>query len=705
MFPMWTLPVGLGAKRVRIVIAWNPFENRLPRILPAPAVPRKHCKQHPFPLRINAIRTWIALYNQFFSPNLYEWFWHLASRISHLGIPGSCVVRGLLPFVFFLSSLLPFSSLAATSLDVRGVSVAFSPQGDSLSEIIRTLHSAKRRVDVAPFFLSHTDLIDTLCFLSARQKVKVRCFMDPASTAPAECHVLDRLVQNGVEVYVVQVPDGKMHLKCAVVDDDVVVTGAANWTARGFDNNVEDSLVVQSASLAQAYRARLDRLLPLSIPYHAPTGEEGPERIDSKPDGLPQGKPTTLAFAAPRLQRFGSIRTARVFFSADSAADNGLLASETIISNIQAAQERVDVAMYLLVEPSLIDALARKAAEGKVPVRLLVDSGMLDADSRSVLETLAAAGVQIDWLGSEKFSMHLKALVLDEIQVWTGSANWSQSAFAHNIEDLVLIESADLARAYTRHFDTLHAAATPFQPVALPVPAPSNAAAVAEFPMGLPPTGPRTNWPAGLQDVAGDDLLLSASARYVADGEYLPVLLDLIQNAHQSVLASMYVMGEPQKDQPNLDRLTTALSQAVQRGVYVHLLLHMPLPETVTMNRIHLDWAENLRAQGVDVRLHVPAVSLHEKVVVVDLAKVLIGSHNWSEGALSGQKVLESGVLIVLPRQDRRLADHVLNRESIRDMRAPAQWQEELRALRQLENASGKERDALLDRLDPEETP
>ena len=528
--------------------------------------------------------------------------------------------------------------------------------------------------------------------------------MDPASTAPAECHVLDRLAKNGVEVYVVQVPDGKMHLKCAVVDDGIVITGAANWTIRGFDDNVEDSLILQAPALAQAYRARLERLLPISELYHAPSSDES-QRFESIPSGLSPRKPPTLTYAAPRLQRFNSIRSARVFFSADSEPDNGLVASETIISRIHAAQKRVDVAMYLLVEPTLVEALAQKATAGNVPVRLLVDSGMLDSSSRSVLETLVAAGVQVNWLGSEKFSMHLKALVLDEAQVWTGSANWSQSAFAHNIEDLVLIESADLAQAYTRHFDTLHATATPFQPASIPAASVPGVAATSELPIGLPPTGPRTNWPSGLQDVASEDLFFSASARYLANDEYIAVLLDLIQNAHQSVLASMYVMGDPQKDQPNLNKLTDALMQAVQRGVYVHLLLHMPVPETVTMNRIHLNWAEKLRAQGVDVRLHTPAVSLHEKVVVVDLAKILIGSHNWSEGALSGQKVIESGVLLVLPQQDRRLANHILNRESVREMRAPTLWQEELRTLRQLENTSGKERDALLDQLDPEEIP
>ena len=528
--------------------------------------------------------------------------------------------------------------------------------------------------------------------------------MDPASTSPAECHVLDRLAQNGVEVYVVQVPDGKMHLKCAVVDDGVVITGAANWTVRGFDNNIEDSLILQSPALAQAYRTRMDRLMPVSELHHAPSAGSS-ATVPSKPFAAGPSKPSGLPYAATRLQRFSSIRTARVFFSADSELDNGLLACETVASRIRAAQKRVDAALYLLVEPSLIEALANKAKEDKVPVRLLVDSGMLDASSRSVLETLAAAGAQIRWLGSEKFSMHLKALVLDEAQVLTGSANWSQSAFARNIEDLVVIESPDLARTYTRHFDTLHAAATPFLLASPLAPAPSNTPVTTEFPLGLPSTGSRTNWSAGLQDAASVDIRLSASARYLADEEYLPVLLDLIRNAHQSVLVSMYVIGDPQKDQPNLDQLTTALTQAARRGVYVHLLLHMPQSETASMNQIHMDWAENLRARDIDVRLHIPAVPVHAKIIVVDLAKVLIGSHNWSEGALSGQKVLESALLLVLPAQDRRLADFVLEREAVCDMRSPALWQEELRILRQLENLSGKERDGLLDRLDLEEAP
>ena len=68
--------------------------------------------------------------------------------------------------------------------------------------------------------------------------------------------------------------------------------------------------------------------------------------------------------------------------------------------------------------------------------------------------------------------------------------------------------------------------------------------------------------------------------------------------------------------------------------------------------------------------------------MVVDLAKVLLGSHNWTEGSLSGKKVYDSSVLLVLPGQDIRWADYIFSRETVSDMRTPELWREELRNIR-----------------------
>lgn len=153
-------------------------------------------------------------------------------------------------------------------------------------------------------------------------------------------------------------------------------------------------------------------------------------------------------------------------------------------------------------------------------------------------------------------------------------------------------------------------------------------------------------------------------------------------------------------NEPLKTRLVKALTDAAGRGVYVYLLLHMPPGEGESLARAHENWAEQLRARGIDVRLHVPNVPLHAKLVVVDLARILIGSHNWSEGALSGERVGESSALLVLPQQDMRWADYVLGLDCVSDMRSREHWQEELRQLRQLTGLRGKSQNAYLKQLE-----
>jgi phosphatidylserine/phosphatidylglycerophosphate/cardiolipin synthase-like enzyme len=91
------------------------------------------------------------------------------------------------------------------------------------------------------------------------------------------------------------------------------------------------------------------------------------------------------------------------------------------------------------------------------------------------------------------------------------------------------------------------------------------------------------------------------------------------------------------------------------------------------------------------------------KTVVVDLSKVIVGSHNWSEGALSGKRVYESSALIVLDGQESRLADFLLSRRTVSDMRSRDLWRQEINALRHLAQASGSARTDLLEQLEGEE--
>jgi len=117
----------------------------------------------------------------------------------------------------------------------------------------------------------------------------------------------------------------------------------------------------------------------------------------------------------------------------------------------------------------------------------------------------------------------------------------------------------------------------------------------------------------------------------------------------------------------------------------------------------HSHRAEALRRAGIDVRLALPTTPLHMKTVIVDLSKVLIGSHNWSEGALSGKRVFESSALIVLDAQEPKLADFIFSRKIISDMRSRDLWEQETTTLRHLAQASASERKALLEELGVEQ--
>jgi phosphatidylserine/phosphatidylglycerophosphate/cardiolipin synthase-like enzyme len=88
------------------------------------------------------------------------------------------------------------------------------------------------------------------------------------------------------------------------------------------------------------------------------------------------------------------------------------------------------------------------------------------------------------------------------------------------------------------------------------------------------------------------------------------------------------------------------------------------------------------------------------KTVVVDLSKVIVGSHNWSEGALSGKRVYESSALIILDAQEPKLADFILSRKTIADMRSRDLWRQEITTLRHLDQSSGSARANLLEQLE-----
>jgi phosphatidylserine/phosphatidylglycerophosphate/cardiolipin synthase-like enzyme len=82
-----------------------------------------------------------------------------------------------------------------------------------------------------------------------------------------------------------------------------------------------------------------------------------------------------------------------------------------------------------------MDTLAQIATNATV--RLVVDSVAVSGRGLGDMQTLWDAGVQVASFHKDRASMHLKAAVIDERHVWTGSLNWTPTALDGNYEDVL----------------------------------------------------------------------------------------------------------------------------------------------------------------------------------------------------------------------------------------------------------------------------
>ncbi len=587
----------------------------------------------------------------------------------------------------------------------RRVTVAYSPDGEARPLILREVRNARSSIDVAMFYLSDDDLVDALCY-KAQRKIPVRVLTGSSMAVPAHEPMLKRLAQHGVSVYVLRMPNsGRMHLKRAVIDGETVIAGTANWTPTAFEENFEDTVIVESRELAERYREKLETLFANAEPLDS--GEYADSKDDLKFPEIEkyQRSKTADRFQANRSKTFTGISRMEIYFCP------GRDGMHKLLSQIRQARERVDIGMYLLTDPKVVETLVEVAARGQVKMRVLLDSKMLETGLLDEVQRLWDAGIKVYYFRGDRKSLHLKTAVIDGRTVWTGTANWTTGAMELNVEDMLVFESPDMARLYTEFLDGIQEHCESFAPLAVD----HQVAKVEEDPgeydqagylIGLPPTGPRTEF-TGVDRAKPFPAfeVEEATVSYVPDEKYVPVLLDLIRNADQSILVAMFVMSETKTDAEHQERVVRELERAAQRGVYVYLLLHTPTSAGNSLHVQHSNWAERLRAQGVDVRLNTPGVHLHAKMVVVDLAKVLIGSHNWSEGALSGNRVYESSALLVLPQQDLRLAEYILSRQTITDMRSRELWEGEIATLRHLRSLGLKDRKVLIQKLEAQAQP
>lgn len=158
------------------------------------------------------------------------------------------------------------------------VEAYFSPQDKPMTRAVRPLlQKARERIDVPIFFLTHKGVTKDL--IDAHQRgVKVRILIDAtAATNGYTKHELARVA--GIPVKI-ENWGGKMHMKAAAIDGEILVIGSMNWTSAGENGNDENTLVIRSREHAAQLHTFFDHLWA-SVPDRWLEGRPDPESLDS----------------------------------------------------------------------------------------------------------------------------------------------------------------------------------------------------------------------------------------------------------------------------------------------------------------------------------------------------------------------------------------------------------------------------------------
>ena len=171
---------------------------------------------------------------------------------------------------------------------------------------------------------------------------------------------------------------------------------------------------------------------------------------------LAQPSPTTDAAVvseSPSVPVSVPVTQIRAYFTPGHTVETA------ITDEIDAAQNTIRVQAYSFTNPLIVQALADARLRG-VDVIVVLDKSNRTQRS-SVAELAQRAGIPT-LIDDRHAIAHNKIMIIDDRIVITGSYNFSRAAEKSNAENLVIIESAPIARKYQQNWQKHHQHSKPF---------------------------------------------------------------------------------------------------------------------------------------------------------------------------------------------------------------------------------------------------
>ncbi|MBI4178491.1 helix-hairpin-helix domain-containing protein [bacterium] len=379
-----------------------------------------------------------------------------------------------------------FTNPSQSSSTVQNVTVDF-------------IRSAQSEILLAAYTIESQEVADALIEAAGRLgpgKVKVvveeKYYSDPKNAA-----LYNSLEAAGVQI----VSDGTasgalMHNKFVVVDNEAVLSGSTNFTAKQLTQDANNSLIFRSSDLADAYATEFNEMFGGTFdgaktdntPHNFTVemgGDPGKMNINTASEGelasLPGiGSTTAQAIVSYRETNgpFGSVEeldnvsgigpatVQKVSPYVSTSATRSVpveayftpsdQVKEKLIEVINNATTSISFSIFTFTDPDIAAALSAAKARG-VTVQGVFDAWQANSPY-SQFDDLQAAGLDVKEDGFTSLN-HSKYLVADGSTVVTGSFNWTGSASGENDENLLIIKDATISSQYLGNFNLAYASA------------------------------------------------------------------------------------------------------------------------------------------------------------------------------------------------------------------------------------------------------
>jgi phosphatidylserine/phosphatidylglycerophosphate/cardiolipin synthase-like enzyme len=291
------------------------------------------------------------------------------------------------------------------------------------TELVAAMDRAQTSIDVASYELNLWSIRDAL-EEAQRRGVRVRVIVDSDNVLEPEIQALE---SSGIPVLGDR-RESLMHHKFAVLDGEEIWTGSMNLSLSDGYYNDNNLVRIQSRLLAQNYTREFDEMF-----------------LDDR-FGDASRKDTPY----PGLD-LEDTHVENLFSPDDGVADR-------ILQLLAQARSSIEFMAFAFTSDDLAGAMIDRSRAG-VGVRGVFEASQV-AGGASQYAMLREAGLDVRLDGNEG-NLHHKVILLDGETVITGSYNFSRSAEVRNDENVLILHSVEVARAFRAEFDRVMDLAVP----------------------------------------------------------------------------------------------------------------------------------------------------------------------------------------------------------------------------------------------------